>query len=127
MLLFIAGLFCIQAKLALIPFDMPEAEAEITDGIFIEYSGAAYALIRLAKYIMLFILPCYLIALLCGGFRLDGINLIWAVLKVLGVVLLLTLVRNTNPRIKIKQAITFFLIWMNLIAVIALVLISVGY
>jgi NADH-quinone oxidoreductase subunit H len=126
-LLFIAGLFCIQAKLALVPFDMPEAEAEITEGIFIEYSGAAYALIRLAKYIMLFVLPCFIIALLCGGFRLDGFNLILTVLKVLGVVLLITLVRNTNPRVKIKQAITFFIIWMNLIAVIALILISIGY
>jgi len=126
-LLFIAGLFCIQAKLALVPFDMPEAEAEITEGIFIEYSGAAYALIRLAKYIMLFVLPCFIIALLCGGFRLDGFNLILTVLKVLGVVLLITLVRNTNPRVKIKQAITFFIIWMNLIAVIALILISNGY
>jgi NADH-quinone oxidoreductase subunit H len=126
-LLFITGLFCIQAKLALVPFDMPEAEAEITEGIFIEYSGASYAFIKLAKYIMLFILPCFIIALLCGGFNLHGISLIWAVLKVLGVVLLITLVRNTNPRIKIKQAITFFLIWMNLIAVFALVLISFGY
>ena len=52
-LLFIVGIFCIQAKLALVPFDMPEAEAEITEGIFIEYSGAAYAMIKLAKYIML--------------------------------------------------------------------------
>ena len=98
---------------------MPEAEAEITEGIFIEYSGTAYALIRLAKYIMLFILPCFIIALLLGGFRLSGISIIWAVLKVLGVVLLITLVRNTNPRVKIKQAITFFLIWMNLIVIIA--------
>jgi NADH-quinone oxidoreductase subunit H len=126
-LLFITGLFCIQAKLALIPFDMPEAEAEITEGIFIEYSGAAYALIRLAKHIMLFILPCFIIALLFGGFKLSGINIIWAVLKVLGVVLLITLIRNTNPRVKIKQAISFFLLWMNLIAFIALVLISFGY
>ena len=54
-LLFIVGIFCIQAKLALVPFDMPEAEAEITEGIFIEYSGAAYALIKLTKYIMFFI------------------------------------------------------------------------
>jgi NADH-quinone oxidoreductase subunit H len=126
-LLFIAGIFCIQAKLALVPFDMPEAEAEITEGIFIEYSGSAYALIKLAKYIMFFILPAFLIALLMNGFRLEGINILWAVLKVLLVVLILTLIRNTNPRIKIKQAISFFMIWMNLLAVIALVLIAFGY
>jgi NADH-quinone oxidoreductase subunit H len=126
-LLFIVGIFCIQAKLALVPFDIPEAEAEITEGIFIEYSGSAYALIKLAKYIMFFILPAFLIALLMNGFRLEGINILWAVLKVLLVVLILTLIRNTNPRIKIKQAISFFMIWMNLLAVIALILIAFGY
>jgi NADH-quinone oxidoreductase subunit H len=126
-LLFIVGIFCIQAKLALVPFDMPEAEAEITEGIFIEYSGAAYALIKLTKYIMFFILPVFIIALLLNGFNLKGIGILWAVLKVLGVVLLLTLIRNTNPRIRIKQAMNFFLVWMNLIAVIAIVLIAFGY
>jgi NADH-quinone oxidoreductase subunit H len=126
-LLFIAGIFCIQAKLALVPFDMPEAEAEITEGIFIEYSGAAYAMIKLTKYMMFFILPAFMAALLLNGFRLEGIYILWSVLKITGVVLLLTLIRNTNPRIKIKQAISFFFIWMNLIAIVALVLIAFGY
>jgi NADH-quinone oxidoreductase subunit H len=126
-LLFIVGIFCIQAKLALVPFDMPEAESEITEGIFIEYSGTPYAFIKLTKYIMLFILPAFLVALLMNGFRFDGINILWAVLKVLAVVLLITLIRNTNPRVKIKQAIKFFVIWMNLIAVIALILIEFGF
>ncbi len=125
-ILFIVGIFCVQAKLGLVPFDMPEAEAEITDGIFIEYSGAAYAMIKLAKYMMFFILPAFIVALLMGGFNLHGINILWAVLKVLAVVLLLTLIRNTNPRVKIKQAINFFMIWMNLLAVIAIVLIAFG-
>jgi NADH-quinone oxidoreductase subunit H len=126
-LLFIAGIFCIQAKLALVPFDMPEAEAEITEGIFIEYSGAAYAMIKLTKYIMFFILPAFLVALLMNGFKLEGIGILWAVLKVLAVVLILTLVRNTNPRVKIKQAVSFFFIWMNLVAIVALILIVFGY
>jgi NADH-quinone oxidoreductase subunit H len=126
-ILFIVGIFCIQAKLALVPFDMPEAEAEITEGIFIEYSGTPYGLVKLAKYIMFFILPSFLIALLMNGFTLQGWGILWAVLKVILVVLLLTLIRNTNPRIKIRQAISFFAIWMNLLAVIAIVLIAFGY
>lgn len=126
-LLFIVGIFCIQAKLAFVPFDMPEAEAEITEGIFIEYSGAPYAIIKLTKYIMLFILPAFLVALLMNGFNLNGINILWSILKIILVVLLLTLIRNTNPRLKIKQAINFFMVWMNLLAVIALVLIGFGY
>lgn len=126
-LLFVAGLFCVQAKLALIPFDMPEAETEITEGIFIEFSGSAFALIKLAKYIMLFILPSLLVAVLMGGFRFEGLSIIWSVLKVLLIVLLITLIRNTNPRIKIKQAISFFLVSMNLLVIVALILIHFGY
>ena len=102
---------------------MPEAETEISEGIFIEYSGSAYAMIKLTKYIMLFILPAFIVAILMGGFRLEGIKILWTILKILGVVLLLTLIRNTNPRIKIRQAIRFFYIWMNLLAIIAIILI----
>jgi len=126
-LLFIVAIFCIQAKLALVPFDMAEAETEINHGVFIEYSGAAYALIRLAKYIMLLVLPSLVAALLLGGFRLDGIHVLWSLVKVIGIVLLLTLIRNTNPRLRIKQAVNFFLVWMNLLVVIAIVLIALGY
>jgi NADH-quinone oxidoreductase subunit H len=125
-LLFIAGVFCIQAKLGLVPFDMAEAETEITEGAFIEYSGVPYALIKLTKYIMLLILPSLIIALLMNGFSFKGVGILWTVLKVAGVVLLLTLIRNTNPRIKIKQAVSFFMVWMNLIAIIALVLAYFG-
>lgn len=124
-LLFVAGVFCIQAKLAMVPFDMPEAEAEISEGIFIEYSGPPYAMIKLAKFIMLFILPAFIVALLMNGMR-PGIGVLWLILKILGVVLLLVLIKNTNPRVKIKQASAFFFIWMNLIVVIAIVLIAFG-
>jgi NADH-quinone oxidoreductase subunit H len=126
-LLFIVAIFCIQAKLAFVPFDMSEAEAEITEGIFIEYSGATYAFIKLTKHIMLFILPAFLVSILMSGMGLNGIHILWAVLKILAIVLLLTLIRNTNPRLRIKQAMSFFLLWMNLLAVISLVLIAFGY
>jgi len=125
-LLFIVAIFCLQAKLTMVPFDMPEAETEISDGIFIEYSGTPYALIKLSKYILLFILPAFVAALFMGGFRLEGIHILWAVLKVVAIVLLLTLIRNTNPRVKIKQAIRFFFIWMNLLAIAAIVLAIFG-
>jgi NADH-quinone oxidoreductase subunit H len=125
-LLFLAAIFCLQAKLGLVPFDMAEAETEITHGPFIEYSGMPYALIKLTKYIMLFILPAFMVALFMGGFKWQGIHILWSVLKILAVVLLLTLIRNTNPRIKINQAMRFFFIWMNLLAIVAVVLIFFG-
>jgi NADH-quinone oxidoreductase subunit H len=125
-LLFIAYLLCMQAKLGLVPFDMAEAETEINHGSFIEYSGSAYAMIKLTKYIMLFVLPTFMMVLLLGGFRTDGINLLWTVLKLVGVVLLVTLIRNTNPRVRIDQAMRFFFIWMNLLVIAAIVLTYLG-
>jgi len=119
-LLFIVIIFVNQAKLALVPFDMSEAESEIVHGVFIEYSGSAYAMIRMARYIMLFALPSLLITLLMSGFNLSGIGILWAVLKLVLVLLLITLIRNTNPRVRIDQAMRFFFIWMNLLAIIAI-------
>nr|MBC8383907.1 NADH-quinone oxidoreductase subunit H [Candidatus Cloacimonadota bacterium] len=123
---FIVVMMCIQAKLALVPFDMPEGEGEICDGITIEYSGTPYAMIILTKYIMLFILPAFVISLLMSGFSFSGIHILWSVLKLVLILLLITLIRNTNPRVKIHQAMRFFWIWMNLFAVIAVVLAYFG-
>ena len=125
-LLLIAGVFCTQAKLGMVPFDVAEAETELSEGTFIEYSGTAFALVQLTRYVMLFILPALIVALLMSGFNLEGIGILWTVLKVLAVVLLMTLIRNTNPRLKIKQAMRFFLIGMNALLIIAILLTYIG-
>jgi len=123
---FIVALMCIQAKLGLVPFDMAEGEGEICDGITIEFSGTTYALVNLAKYIMLFVLPALVVGLFFAGMNFEGINILWSILKVVLVVLLVTLIRNTNPRVRIDQAMRFFWIWMNLLAVISIVLAILG-
>lgn len=125
-LLFVAAIFSIQAKLGMVPFDIAEAETEIGEGSFIEYSGTIYAMVKFTKYIMLFILPALLVGFFMGGFHFEGIGILWSILKLLAVVLLLTLIRNTNPRLKIKQAMRFFLIGMNGLAIIAIILIYLG-
>jgi NADH-quinone oxidoreductase subunit H len=66
------------------------------------------------------------VVLLLGGFNLEGWGILWAVLKILLVVLLVTLVRNTNPRLTIKQAMRFFFVWMNLLVVVAIMLAYLG-
>lgn len=121
-LLFIALLMCIQAKLGFVPFDAAEAETEIASGFLIEFSGPPLAFIKLSKYILILVLPVLAVTLLLGGFNLEGWGILWAVLKILLVVLLVTLVRNTNPRLTIKQAMRFFFIWMNLLVIVAIVL-----
>ena len=123
---FIVMLMCIQAKLGLVPFDMAEGEGEICDGITIEFSGTTYALVNLAKYIMLFVLPALAVALFFAGMNFEGINILWSVLKVVLVVLLVTLIRNTNPRVRIDQAMRFFWVWMNLLAIVSIILAIFG-
>ena len=126
-LLFIAILFVVQAKLGLVPFDIAEAETEINHGSFIEYSGSPYALVTLTKYIMLFGLPAFVLTLLGGGLPLNGIQAVYSLLKIIGVVLLITLIRNTNPRVRIKQAMKYFIVWLNLIVIVAILLTLIGY
>jgi NADH-quinone oxidoreductase subunit H len=126
-LLFVALLMVVQAKLGLVPFDIAEAETEINHGSFIEYSGSPLALVTLTKYVMLFGLPALMITLLGGGLSLQGWEALYSILKILGVVLLITLVRNTNPRLRIGQAMKFFFVWLNLVVVVAIILTLIGY
>lgn len=123
---FITILMSVQAKLGLVPFDMAEGEGEICDGLIIESSGSILAFYKLTKYIMFFILPAFVAGLFFGGLPLNGINILWSILKVLVIILLITLIRNTNPRVRIEQAMKFFWVWMNLFAVISIILAILG-
>ncbi|KPK39521.1 MAG: hypothetical protein AMJ78_08380 [Omnitrophica WOR_2 bacterium SM23_29] len=126
LLALITAIMCVQAKLALVPFDIPEAETEIIGGPLIEYSGSGLAIYRLMKNMLLFTLPFFLIILFLGGLRFDGINLLFSVLKYIGLVALITVIRNTNPRIRIDQAINFFWGPMTIMALIAVMLALMG-
>ncbi len=125
-LAFIVLIMCIQAKLGLVPFDLAEAETEIVSGPLIEYSGTGLAIYRLTKNMLLFVLPFFLIILLIGGLRFSGIHLLFGILKYVGIVALITVIRNTNPRVRIDQAMRFFWGPMTVIAMIAVVLALIG-
>lgn len=122
----VVAIMSMQAKLALVPFDIPEAETEITGGPLIEYSGSGLAIYRLMKNMLLFTLPFFLIILFMGGLRFDGIHLLFGCLKYVGLVALITVIRNTNPRIRIDQAVKFFWGPMTIIAIIAVALALMG-
>ena len=122
----VVALLCMQAKLALVPFDIPEAETEITSGPLIEYSGSGLAIYRLMKNMLLFVLPFFLIILFMGGLRFDGLHLLSGVLKYVGLIALITVIRNTNPRVRIDQAVRFFWGPMTTIAIIAVIFALLG-
>ncbi len=122
----IVAIICMQAKLALVPFDIPEAETEIVGGPLIEYSGSGLAIYRLMKNMLMFTVPFFLIIVFMGGLKFDGIHLLYGGLEYIGLVALMTVIRNTNPRVRIDQAVKFFWGPITIIAIIAIILALLG-
>src|ERR687894_2981774 len=119
------------AELERVPFDLPEAEAEIVAGWLTETSGMIYGLIQLGTYIKLYALAALFVVLFLGGWAgpqifpqelgppgektpllqlltLEGIynpvianSIFWFTLKTFGIIMLMLLPRGINPRIRI--------------------------
>ncbi|MBN2185683.1 MAG: NADH-quinone oxidoreductase subunit H [Candidatus Krumholzibacteriota bacterium] len=124
---FIVMIMCVQAKLTFIPFDIPEAETELAGGTHIEYSGAPLAVIKLNTAIMFFVLPVFMITLFWGGVSFAGWSILTSILKYVAIVVIIVLIKNTNPRVRIDQALRFFWGPMLVLSVVALVLAVLGY
>lgn len=123
---FIIGLLCIQAKMTLAPFHIPEAETEIVEGPFMEYSGPLLAFWKLDHYMMYVIFPFLLVVLFLGGFNLTGLGILWSLLKYLAIVVVMIIIKNTNPRIRIDTALNFFWKYASPLAFIAVILAVLG-
>jgi len=123
----LVGIICMQAKLGLVPFDVAEAETEIVGGPLIEYSGPGLAMYKLMKNMLLFTLPVFLMIVFLGGVNLKG----WGILSTIGkfvlLVALVTVIRNTNPRLRVDQAVRFFWGPVTVLAVIAVILALKGF
>ena len=113
------------AELERVPFDLPEAEAEIVAGWLTETSGMIYGLIQLGTYIKLYALAALFVVLFLGGWAGPQIfpaqimpeseetiipviydatianAIFWFTLKTFGIILLMLLPRGISPRIRI--------------------------
>jgi len=122
-LAFIVAIFCMHAKLGFVPFDMSEAEQEIMAGVLIEYSGPTLAIFKLTKAILLYVLPLLLITL----FWAKELSILALIGKYIAILVIIILIKNTNPRLRIDQAIRFFWGPLTILAVIAVILATIGY
>ena len=124
----LVGMVCMQAKLTIVPFDMPEAETELCGGVFIEYSGPPLAMFKLTRAMMLFTLPVFLVGLFFGGLVTGGWVpaligfLLWFVLVAITIV-----IRNTTPRVRTDQAVRFFWGPVTVVAALAVFLAWLGW
>ncbi|WP_276892754.1 NADH-quinone oxidoreductase subunit NuoH [Hallella bergensis] len=98
------------------PFDMAEAESELTAGYHTEYSGMGFGFYYLAEYLNLFVIAGIASAVFLGGWAPLNIGIsgfdnlmnyipgfVWFFGKTFAVVWLLMWVRWTFPRLRIDQ------------------------
>ncbi|MHC4519188.1 MAG: respiratory chain complex I subunit 1 family protein [Planctomycetota bacterium] len=126
LLAFIVALLCVQAKLGFVPFDIAESETEVASGIMIEYSGALLAVWKLMQAMMLVALPLFLVVVFLGGLGTSGLGVLGGIGKYVLVVVLVILIKNTNPRVRIDQAMRFFWVYCGTALVAAVVLATIG-
>jgi NADH-quinone oxidoreductase subunit H len=95
------------------PFDMPEAEQELTAGYHVEYSGMKFALFFIAEYMKMIAVSVILAALFLGGYRgpfVDQVPLLgplYLFLKVFVLLFIMIWVRATLPRIRYDRLMAF--------------------
>ena len=117
------------------PFDLAEAESELTAGYHTEYSGIKFAFFFLAEYINMFIVASIAATVFLGGWmpfhvgHWDGFNrimdfmppFIWFIVKAFFVVFLMMWFKWTFPRLRIDQLLTLewkYLLPINLVNIL---------
>jgi NADH-quinone oxidoreductase subunit H len=118
------------------PFDLAEAESELTAGYHTEYSGIKFAFFFLAEYINMFIVASIAATVFLGGWMpfhfgasVTGFNhimdfippFIWYIGKTFFVIFLMMWFKWTFPRLRIDQLLTLewkYLLPINLFNVL---------
>jgi NADH-quinone oxidoreductase subunit H len=126
LLAFAVALLCVQAKLGFVPFDIAESETELASGVMIEYSGALLAVWQLMQAMMLVALPLFLVVVFLGGLGTSVLGVLGGIGKYVLVVVLVILIKNTNPRVRIDQAMRFFWCYCGTALVAAVILATLG-
>lgn len=95
------------------PFDMPEAEQELTAGYHAEYSGMKFALFFMAEYVKMIAISAIGATLFLGGFRgpfVDQLPILgpfYLFFKILVLLFLLIWLRATLPRLRYDRLMAF--------------------
>jgi NADH-quinone oxidoreductase subunit H len=104
------------------PFDLPEAESELTGGYHTEYSSMKFAMFFMAEYANMITVGCVATLLFLGGWTSPWGNLLgpvennlvnallsifWFVFKVFCFLFLYVWVRGTLPRLRYDQLMNF--------------------
>ncbi|MEM3005029.1 MAG: complex I subunit 1 family protein [Candidatus Bathyarchaeia archaeon] len=119
----IAFLLAVIGKLHLKPFDIPEAEVEIVAGPMTEYSGGLLGVVEISKMLLTSVNVSLFLNLFVGGGTIPGLEAFTVPIFVLEgflVVLLITLIHTLNPRLRIDQALEWYVKIPSLLAIVGL-------
>lgn len=86
MIAFVVYVICGVAETNRAPFDMAEAETELTGGFHTEYSSFKFAMFFMAEYVNMVIVSALATTLFLGGWSGFGVHFVPAVVDVNGVV-----------------------------------------
>jgi NADH-quinone oxidoreductase subunit H len=95
------------------PFDMPEAEQELTAGYHTEYSGMKFALFFMAEYIKMIAVSAIAVTLFFGGYRgpfidtIPWLGPIYLLAKIIILLFGMIWIRATLPRLRYDRLMAF--------------------
>ena len=117
---FLIYFVCGVAETNRAPFDLPEAESELTAGFHTEYSGMGFGLFFLGEYTNMLLVAAIATTLFLGGwngplFVTAGgtgalstlVQLFWFLTKVYGLIVVMIWIRWTFPRVRFDQLLNF--------------------
>lgn len=125
------------------PFDLPEAESELTAGYHTEYSGIHFGFFYLAEYLNLFVVSGVAALLFFGGWMplhipgwesfnhiMDYIpSVLWFIGKAVVISFIIIWFKWTFPRLRIDQLLAFewkYLLPINMVNLVLMVIIVVS-
>ena len=102
---FVVFMVCILAEVERVPFDLPEAEAELVEGWTTEYSGIRFMFFLMAEYIRGFAGAAVATILFLGGWAgpWPVPPEIWFLIKVYLIIIFWIFIRWSVPRIRTDQ------------------------
>ncbi len=110
---FVIFILAVMAEINRSPFDMPEAEQELTAGYHTEYSGMKFALFMLTEYTKMIVVSVIAATLFLGGYlgpfvdRLPILGPVYLFIKTFILLYFIIWVRATTPRFRYDKLMAF--------------------
>ncbi|MBK8905574.1 MAG: NADH-quinone oxidoreductase subunit NuoH [Anaerolineaceae bacterium] len=98
-----------MAELQRAPFDLLEAEQELSAGFNVEYSGMRFGMFFMAEYMKMIIFSAIIAVLFFGGYngpfveQLPGLGFLYMILKIVFFLFMMIWIRASLPRFRYDQ------------------------